>query len=219
MLATTDWDGETKLWETHSGFLLFKAHTSLATVRFSRDDRRLSGTVWGTKKLRVWEVPRRIYRRFRELPFENGSYHASLAVSPDDRLLAVGQDKGVRIWDLHSKDVVAKLDRSGATFGVAFEGDRALWTYSPEGLWRWPLSAVAHDARGIGPPRCHLNDWYGSAISMDRGGQFLALRSPSGQHTLNLVPPGARMANGSPAPGLTRRCTCGMPRPGSRTKA
>ena len=41
LLATTDWGGDTRFWEPHSGFLVFKADTSLANLQFSRDDRYL----------------------------------------------------------------------------------------------------------------------------------------------------------------------------------
>jgi WD40 repeat protein/tetratricopeptide (TPR) repeat protein len=204
LLASTDWNGETRFWEPHSGLLVFKTETRLATVQFSSDDRLLAGAVWDeracagvspmTGTLRVWEVPRRCYRRLRALPVREGDYRAP-TVSLDDRLLAVGAGNGVGLWDLGSLEPVAFLPGVGYdTQGLAFDSGGALWTFGDSGLWRWPVQNRG-TATCIGPPAPlsmtprHQVD----PISVDRRGRIVAVRDRTGSWALHVGPPVRRL--------------------------
>jgi WD40 repeat protein/predicted Ser/Thr protein kinase len=194
LLVTTDWDGVTRFWEPHSGLLVFKADTRLATVQFSRDGRYLAGGVWDTitRKLRVWEVPRRCYRRLRPLPAVKGQGCWGVAVSPGDRLLAASFGTGVGLWDLPSGQQLVTVPGIGRdTMGLAFDGAGALWTFGDSGLWRWPVKPPQAGPGQIGPPLSFATDPRGDRepISTDRQGRVLALRNQTGQWALHVGPP------------------------------
>ena len=193
LLASTDWNGETRLWEPHFGSLLFKADTGLATVQFSRDGRLLAGNVWAAAmpKLRVWEVPRRCYRRLRPLPASNEACW-SPTVCPNDRLLAAGFGTSVGLWDLQSGQQLVTLPGIGKyTTGLAFNGDGALWTFGESGLWRWPVKGPQAETSKIGPPVSSALPAPRSStdpLSADRQGRLLALRTQTGQWALHVGP-------------------------------
>jgi WD40 repeat protein len=178
LLASCDWNGEVRLWETHSAQLLFSTYANFKTVRFSQDDRLLGGDVWNTQHLRVWEVAsRRAYYSLRRHAPANGDIYAKPAISPDGRWLAVGMYDGVRVWDLATGHEQAHLDRNGRTIGLLFDADNALWTYGSLGLLRWPIRTASLPERcRIGPPRALLASGIEhSSLCGDRDGQIFAV--------------------------------------------
>jgi WD40 repeat protein/tetratricopeptide (TPR) repeat protein len=201
LLASTDWNGETRIWETYSGALLFKTDTGLATVQFSRDGRSLAGGKWGEKTpARVWEVPRRCYRRFRPQPGRPSDPCYSPVISPDGRLLAAGRDKGITLWDLDSGQQLATLQRVGrVNAGLAFDPKGPLWTYGESGLWRWPIGPAPDGAVRVGPPAPFPIDPRAGqdSLSVDRQGKLLAMRTQTGQWALHVGPPGRRVRLGA----------------------
>ncbi len=202
LLASTDWNGETRFWEPHSGLLVFKAGTGLSSVQFSRDGRFLAGGVWDmtARKLRIWEVAQRCYRRLRPLPTEKEhGVSWGLAVSPDDRLLAASFHRSVGLWDLQSGQQLATVPGIGPnTAGLAFDGEGALWTFGNSGLWRWPMKTPPAKPGHIGPPLSFAltprYDW--DPLSAERQGRVIAWRDETGQWALHVGPPPRRLRLG-----------------------
>ncbi len=109
----------------------------------------------------------------------------TLALSPDDRWVAVATIKQVAVFDRARGHHVATLERLGEVHGLTFAGDGALWAYGPEGLWRWPWRQEAAGSWKVGPPRCYLaRNLDRDALSIDRAGRSLALRTPLGPRLL-----------------------------------
>ena len=86
------------------------------------------------------------------LPPSRRTYHRP-SIRRDGRVLAVGTDRGVVLWDLARAKVLAVLPIGDARH-LTFEASGDLLTSGPIGVWRWPVRL--DPGRGefrIGPPR------------------------------------------------------------------
>jgi hypothetical protein len=91
-------------------------------------------------RLRIEEcVPGHVRRTLvRDLRAEKGRQYFVPAFHPDGRLLAVGMESGVGLWDLLQAREVGFLPID-YTQTVAFDPSGNLLTYGAEGLLRWPV--------------------------------------------------------------------------------
>ena len=159
LLATSSWDGTTRLWDAASGEPLAMA-PGILRGSFAPDDRRLAFVVGG--KLGVWDVavasdcrtlhPGMLGNRSetRETPVATAA-----DVSPDGRLVATSGEDGVRLWEADTGRELAHL-RAGFSETVLFHPDgRSLIGASKWGFYRWPIRPDPDrgpDAIRIGPP-------------------------------------------------------------------
>ncbi|MGO9465537.1 MAG: protein kinase domain-containing protein [Isosphaeraceae bacterium] len=158
LLATTSWEGTTRLWDAASGELL--ATASGQEIGFAADDRRLAyqlGTtvgVWGVasgdecRTLHPAMLGNRSERRDATAVF-SGEF------SPDGRLLATGDRDGVRLWEADTGREVAHL-KDRTCEDVCFHPDgKTLITSGRWGLYRWPIGPDPDRGAGsvrVGPP-------------------------------------------------------------------
>ena len=137
LLATSSWDGTTRLWDGVSGEPLAMAPGNLRGW-FAPDDRRLAFRVGG--KVGVWDVavapecrtlhPGMLGNR-SEATMNVGVMSAD--VSPDGRLIATGDGDGVRLWEADTGRELAHL-KSGYSDTVLFHPDgESLITQRPVG--------------------------------------------------------------------------------------
>jgi WD40 repeat protein/serine/threonine protein kinase len=130
------------VWDPRTGEQRFSTEASVVALRFSPDDRLLAGGIDGSK-LRVWEIARACgYRTFVRDPILGRGRYRVCAVSPKDRLLAVGMTDGVGLWDLNSGKPLPFLP-IGFTRYLLFEESGALVTNGSGGLLRFPIERVA----------------------------------------------------------------------------
>jgi serine/threonine protein kinase/WD40 repeat protein len=176
LLASTSFDGTTRLWDPWTGRPLLSADGVGAD--FSRDNRWLGLEIAGPKVGR-WEVAdgrecRRLYGPKRGQPI------SCVAASPDGHWLASTDEDGVRLWDLASGKLAAVL-RLGSTAFVAFDpSGQSLLTAGDTGLYRWPLRPGRPASSGgvkVGPPTAlcqpHTGVLAAAALSLD--GRTLAV--------------------------------------------
>src|SRR5205807_3434881 len=108
-LASRCWDGTVRLWDPWSGKQLFSTEAGTISMPcFSPDDRLLAAEQ-RESKLAFWQIAAgREYRtQFQEPDPDKAVWRA--AISPDNRLLAVGTSDGVRLCDLASGADLAVL--------------------------------------------------------------------------------------------------------------
>jgi serine/threonine protein kinase/WD40 repeat protein len=220
LLASSAWDGTTRLWNVADRRLLLSAPSVWAS-HFSPDDRYLAAGREGAK-VWLWEViEARECRTFTGHTMQP----RSAAVSPDARLLASAGVDGIRLWDLACKDEGRKLLAllPVQAFTVVFHPDgQSLISSGPPGLLRWPI-ARATEASGelirIGPPdklgpadlpplemavlapdgnRIAVNLWGRAClVALGQGGQPLYLQGQPGLTLGNFSPDGKWFVTGN----------------------
>jgi serine/threonine protein kinase/WD40 repeat protein len=153
LLASSSWDGTTRLWDTASGKPLVRALGS--GVDFGADDGQLS--YQSESQIGIREVANGDEcRRLQENDFGSGGGIQSVDFSPNGRILAASSAAGVRLWDAVAGKEIANLP-IGPSYSAFFHprGD-ALITSGARGLVRWPLSPPLQKATGryqIGLPQ------------------------------------------------------------------
>jgi eukaryotic-like serine/threonine-protein kinase len=186
LVVTNSWDGTTRLWEAATGRFLMTVPGGYCG--FNRAGSRLA-VYTGGAKIGLWEVAAaREYRVLSSPAIAQRTGISDARVSPDGRWLAVGEQTGLRLWDLALGQERAFL-KTGATSGAAFHPkDDALFTTGPAGLHRWPVQQDAETLR-VGPPRqlpvsgCPV----GVRPRLDAAGRLLAVASlAGGGHVVNL---------------------------------
>ncbi|MGO9470679.1 MAG: protein kinase domain-containing protein [Isosphaeraceae bacterium] len=159
LLATSSWDGTTRLWDAASGEALAMAPGSVAG-EFAPDDRRLPFDVGG--KVGVWDVATAAEcRTLHPAMLGNRTLAQDVTevlcadVSPDGRLVATGGGDGVRLWEAETGRELPQLNSSGCET-VLFQPDgQSLISSGIWGLYRWPIRPDPKrgpDAISIGPP-------------------------------------------------------------------
>ena len=159
LLATSSWDGTTRLWDGVSGEPLAMAPGSLRGS-FAPDDRRLAFIVGG--KVGVWDVAvapecRTLHPGMLGNRSETRDAAGVMAadVSPDGRLVATSDGDGVRLWEADTGRELAHL-KAGFCDTVLFHPDgQSLISSSRWGLYRWPIRPDPDrgpDAIRVGPP-------------------------------------------------------------------
>ena len=179
-LASSGWEGITRLWDVWSGRALVSGAGHL--LRFSPDGRRL-GFIDGDR-MGIWEVEEgrecRLLQPHSAMTKAWHSYrgHESIAYSPDGRLLASAGGDGIRLWDTETALEFTHLD-IGYHEAVLFHPSRSqLFTYGRAGLKSWPIERdSATPSIKIGPPQAldvqFNRGWFQASCSLD--GRTLAV--------------------------------------------
>jgi eukaryotic-like serine/threonine-protein kinase len=170
LLASTDWSSQLRLWDSALGRPLLTL-TSEGWPAFSHDGRIVVGL---DDRLTPYRVdPALEYRTFAHVSREPISY-ARPSVRHDGRVLAVGTNRGVILWDLARGTELAFLTIANA-WHVMFDPSGDLITSGATGVQRWPvqLDAVRGEF-GIGPPRPLRLPGGSCGIAADRSGRIVA---------------------------------------------
>jgi hypothetical protein len=154
LLATTSWDGTTRLWDPIRGRLL--ATLTGGCSGWLRDPPRLM--ISGPADLTVYRLAGREERRVIDVrrlgnrPGETQYGPARVEYSPDGRLIALTlRPDGVRIVRASDGRPLAHLS-IGNCDEALFLPDGGLLTYDHLGVSRWPIRRAAGGALRLGPP-------------------------------------------------------------------
>ncbi len=154
LLASSSWDGTTRVWEPWTGKLLVSAPGGYS-VQFSLDDRLLA-TGRDGPRVWLWEVAAARERRVlhgHHSPEAVGV--ADARISPDGRLLASIGGDGIRLWDLHNWKEVALIGQAGSSV-IFHPSGQFLIATGNSGIQVWPIewkSPPADRDIRVGPPR------------------------------------------------------------------
>ncbi len=170
LLATNGWEGRPRLWDPVLGRLVLSL-TSNPLPDFSQDGRIVVSL---EDQLTTYEVdPALEYRTFAHTFGEPIRYWRA-SIRYDSRVLALGMDRGVALWDL-ARGTELPLLPIGKTWYALFEasGDLITLTSGSLGVQRWPIQL--DPKRGefrIGPPRAGVG---GVGIAEDQSGRTAAM--------------------------------------------
>lgn len=170
LLLSWSWDSSVRLWDPWAGRQLVSFPGAVSGV--SKDGAKLASR--SESILGLWQVsPGREYRTLPSPPAADTHSNSGGAISPDGRLLAVGTDEGVRLWDLAAMKEGTFL-QVGATTGVAFNSSgKVLFTSGKKGLAAWPLRTEQNLVR-IGPVE-FLISGANQRLGLDRQDRLFAL--------------------------------------------
>ena len=147
-LATTGTFG-VKLWDVATGRSLGEIGSGNSSdVAFSADGTMVAFPLPGAGTAEVWDVAKRSLVATVEADL---NWFLSVALSPDGRLLAVGDDHGaVRLWDVRTGGLVREFDQRGAgAFTLEFADGRVLAVSGFEPVASlWDVATEPGSARG-----------------------------------------------------------------------
>jgi WD40 repeat protein/serine/threonine protein kinase len=187
LLASTSWDGTTRLWDPSSGKTLLTSQG--AAWRFGPDDRLAFGTRFA---MGIWQVEAaRECRTFYDPPNPRKGPHDA-DISPDGRWLAsCSADDGVRLRDLSTGREVAHLP--GGCYSAIFPPDgKSLITSGGAGLHRWPIQPGLREAAAeqqVGPPQRLGAERPAGWASLSGNHRTLVVSSGGDAHLLDLTNP------------------------------
>ena len=171
LLASNGWEGRLRLWDPVLGRPLLSL-TGGSALEFSQDGRIVIAL---EDKLTTYQVdPALEYRTFAHASREPMSYDGP-SIRHDGRVLAVGTNRGVVLWDLARGTELAFLP-IGNAWHLMFEPSGDLITSGSIGVQRWPVQLDPD--RGefrIGPPRRLPLPAGPAEIAEDRSGRIVAM--------------------------------------------
>jgi WD40 repeat protein len=156
LLATSSWDKTTRLWDAVSGECMAVANGRIRSL-FSNDGRLAFSRASSIGNWHISEMDECLsltQTAWGQPDQQLGQYNWAHAAefSPDGKLIAVGSEGGVLVFDSFNGEKLATLV-CPRCYTVLFEADGGgLLTYSDTGVQRWPISAAAANGRDrIGP--------------------------------------------------------------------
>jgi len=173
LLASNGWENRLRLWDAILGRpVLSFSGSDIERSGFSQDGQIVVSL---EDKLTTFEVdPAFEYRTFAHASDPPVSLEGA-SIRRDGRLMAVGTNRGVVLWDLANGRELAFLP-IGNAWRLMFEASGDLLTSGDAGVWRWPVRL--DPARGefrIGPPtQLPLPARHGG-IAEDRSARIVAL--------------------------------------------
>ncbi len=176
LLASNGWEGRLRIWDAVLGQAVLSLTGNVSTAPVFSADGRIVLASEGRSTTYLAD-PALEYRALIHVSSAPMRYQR-VSIRHDNRLLAVGSNRGVVLWDLKTGTECAFLP-IGPHWQVLFEDSGDLLTGGETGVQRWPvqLDSERREFR-IGPPRdMYFLGKFGQ-ITDDRAGRIIAAARP-----------------------------------------
>lgn len=183
-LATSSWDGTTRLWDLFSGHQEVVSTLSGSALRWHADLGKFSLRLYSTHGVRWFDLQQPTVCWPLVPRFENlDAGLASPAVSHNGRLIAAGSEDTLNLLEVSTGKILARLPPQdiGRLTPVFEPGDRALLCATAGGLFRWPLQWRDDGKLECGPITTVLATGACQDLALDPPGRWLALALDSGE--------------------------------------
>jgi eukaryotic-like serine/threonine-protein kinase len=172
LLASNGYEGRLRLWDPVLGKPVFTLSGDSAWNEFSHDGRIV---VSQEGQLTTYKVDPAVEYRTLAHAASTPLNYARVSIHRGGRIMALGTDGGVVLWDLVRSTEFAFLP-IGNAWHLTFEPSGDLLTSGSMGVCRWPVQVGTepNDFR-IGPPRRLPLPASVCGISQDQSGQIVAL--------------------------------------------
>jgi WD40 repeat protein len=150
LLATSDQKGRLSLWDPATGRLLFTTPARCLDLRFGQDGLLACGFEDGQAV--QWEVvPAPDYRTQKHPDADrNRKGYGCCALDPEGRLLAVGGEEGIDLWDINIGRLCGTLPVKSACRDLDFEAPGVLLSLGWDGKTsRWQLGSEPRAGRKL----------------------------------------------------------------------
>jgi WD40 repeat protein/tetratricopeptide (TPR) repeat protein len=181
LLASNGWDNRLRLWDAVQGRPILSLMGGCNVREFSRDGRLFlhRGDEW-----RPWRLEPAL--EYTTLAHAAGSplNYARPSIHRDGRIVTVGTDRGVVLWDLETRAELAFLP-IGQAWHSAFSATGDLLTNGQAGFLRWPVRVDRTTGEfRIGPPRKLPLPGTDCSIDEDREGRTITVAASSAAYVL-----------------------------------
>ncbi len=171
ILASNDWRARLRFWDLATGRERLSL-TCMGGREFSHDGRIFIGQ---GNEFSACQVDPAVEYTSLVYAAKEPLDHGRPSVHRDGRILAVGTDRGVELWDLARKAELGFLT-IGNAWHSTFEPSGDLLTNGDAGILRWPVQADrASGTTRIGPPQSLSPRGTHCEIAIDRTGTTLAV--------------------------------------------
>jgi eukaryotic-like serine/threonine-protein kinase len=172
LLLTYSWESQLRLWEPVLARPVVSLTSSRQRPEFSADGRTV---VSREDRLILYQADPALEYRTLAHAFGERVHYERASIRRDGRVLAVGTDRGVALWDL-ARGTELPFLAIGLSRHVLFEALGDLITSGSSGVQRWPIRLDAgHGEFRIGPPRRLPLPASDCGIDEDRPGRIVAL--------------------------------------------
>jgi serine/threonine protein kinase/WD40 repeat protein len=181
-LASSDWSGQIRLWDTESGSLLLT--TSGFVTQFSADD-DLVGYRLENKRLTLWRLASgRELRTLRHRQAVDGERIYAPVLDADGRMVAASTQcppfrgkNGVGFFDIETGEQMAFVPLGQAEMCRAYFPADGWLTAGGNGLLSWPMRSNSAQLREvmIGPPRQLASNFPQFGVGASEDGRIIAL--------------------------------------------
>ena len=178
LLATNGWEAELRLWDPVAGRQILNL-TSQQDIDFSRDGRTL---VRLGSEVTPWQVDPALEYRTLVYAASTPLWYSRPSIHRDGRVLAVGTDQGVALWDLEQGAELGFLSL-GVAYHSTFSLSGDLLTNGSAGVLRWPIGIdVPSGEVRLGPPERLPLEGTQCGMAEDRTGRIVAVASYNVAH-------------------------------------
>ncbi len=187
LIASTSYDGSSKIWDGATGRFLISSATRLALGFTANGD----AVLWqsGAGRFGYWPVARS--RSFQNTRLSQRRLYA-MSLSADARWLVTSDSDNWRLWDVTARREVAFRHSPKAVTPIFRPNRRELLTLGPETLLRWPLQFDSADGSvQVGEPQTLLIE---PGVSFQRAsvtpdGRWLAIAGHQQSYVIDLDDP------------------------------